>query len=106
MWRSLARLAALPDETRVYCGHDYVLSNARFALAADPDNAALTARTAEAERAKADGRFPVPSTIGAEKATNPFLRAGEPALARSVKMEGAEPGRGVPGAARTEEPVR
>jgi hydroxyacylglutathione hydrolase len=92
LWQSLQRLAALPDEARVYSGHDYVLSNARFALAADPDNEALKARAAEAEQAKAEGRFLVPSTIGDEKATNPFLRAGEPALARSVKKEGADPG--------------
>jgi hydroxyacylglutathione hydrolase len=92
MWRSLSRLAALPDETRVYSGHDYVIANARFALAADPDNRALKARAAEADEAKAEGRFLIPSTIGAEKATNPFLRAGEPAVQRSVKMEGAEPG--------------
>jgi hydroxyacylglutathione hydrolase len=92
LWQSLQRLAALPDEARVYSGHDYVLSNARFALAADPDNEALKARAAEAERAKAEGRFLVPSTIGEEKATNPFLRAGDPALARSVKKEGADPG--------------
>jgi hydroxyacylglutathione hydrolase len=91
MWDSLTRLAALPDEARVYSGHDYVLSNGKFALAADPDNPALKARMAEAEAAKAEGRFLIPSTIGEEKATNPFLRAGEPALARSVKMEGAEP---------------
>lgn len=90
MWRSLQRLAALPDEARVYSGHDYVMSNARFGLAADPDNAGLKARAAEAETAKAEGRFLVPSTIGEEKATNPFLRAGEPALARSVDREGAD----------------
>lgn len=89
MWASLQRLAGLPDGTRVYSGHDYVLANARFALAADPENDALKARAAEAERAKGEGRFLVPSTIGEEKATNPFLRAGEPALARSVRREGA-----------------
>jgi hydroxyacylglutathione hydrolase len=89
MWNSLTRLAALPDDARVYSGHDYVIANGKFALAADPDNAALKARMAEAE--KGEGRFLIPSTIGEEKATNPFLRAGEPALARSVKMEGAEP---------------
>jgi hydroxyacylglutathione hydrolase len=91
MWTSLSRLADLPDAARVYSGHDYTLSNARFALAADPDNAALKARAAEAERAKAEGRFLIPSTIGAEKATNPFLRAGDPAVARSVGKEGADP---------------
>jgi hydroxyacylglutathione hydrolase len=89
LWHSLERIAALPDETRIYSGHDYVLSNARFALAVDPDNAALKARAAEAERAKAEGRFLVPSTLAAEKAANPFLRAGEPALAKSVHKEGA-----------------
>lgn len=91
MWASLSRFASLPDEARVYCGHDYTVANARFALAADPDNPALKARAAEAERAKAEGRMPIPSTIGEEKATNPFLRAGEPALARAVKREGADP---------------
>jgi hydroxyacylglutathione hydrolase len=91
MWSSLSRLAALPDDAKVYSGHDYVIANARFALAADPDNPALKTRMAEAERAKGEDRFLVPSTIGEEKATNPFLRAGEPALARSVGMEGAAP---------------
>jgi hydroxyacylglutathione hydrolase len=91
MWRSLQRLAALPDEALVYSGHDYVVSNARFALAADPDNEALKARAAEAEAAKREGRFLVPSPIGAEKATNPFLRAGDPALARAVGQDGADP---------------
>jgi hydroxyacylglutathione hydrolase len=90
LWSSLKRIASLPDDVRVYCGHDYTLSNARFALAADPDNAALKARAAEAEQAKAQGRFLVPTTIGQEKATNPFLRAGEPALARSVDKQGAD----------------
>jgi hydroxyacylglutathione hydrolase len=89
LWRSLQRIAALPDETEVYSGHDYVLANGRFALAAEPDNAALKRRIEEAETARREGRFLVPSTIAQEKATNPFLRAGEPALARSVGLEGA-----------------
>lgn len=88
MWASLERLAALPPETRVYSGHDYVLSNARFALAVDPDNEALKRRAAEAETAKGEGRFLVPSTIREELATNPFLRAGEPALASAVGKAG------------------
>lgn len=93
LWRSLCRFAALPDETQVFSGHDYVLSNARFARAAEPDNARLAARMAEAERARAEGRFLVPTTLGEERATNPFLRAGEPALARAVDLPpGAEPG--------------
>ena len=91
MWASLSRLASLPDAARVYSGHDYTVANARFALAADPDNPALKARAAEADRAKAEGRFLIPSTIGEEKATNPFLRAGDPAVARSVGREGDDP---------------
>ncbi len=92
LWRSLERFLPLPDETAVYSGHDYVLSNARFALAADPDNAALRARVAEAERLAEEGRFLIPSTLGDEKATNPFLRAAEPALARAVDLpEGTDP---------------
>ena len=86
LYRSLRRFDDLPDTTRVFSGHDYVLSNARFALAADPDNPELKARFAEAERAKAEGRFLVPSTMGEERATNPFLRSGLPSLARSVDM--------------------
>ncbi|MFE1600652.1 hydroxyacylglutathione hydrolase [Methylobacterium sp. ID0610] len=92
LWRSLSRFLPLPDETAIYSGHDYVLSNARFALAADPENANLKARAEVAERVKRDGRFLVPTTLGEEKATNPFLRATEPALARSVGMEpGSDP---------------
>ncbi|MDP4023304.1 hydroxyacylglutathione hydrolase [Methylobacterium sp. NEAU 140] len=86
LWSSLRRFSDLPDETLLFSGHDYVLSNARFALAADPDNRDLQARAEEARRAKAEGRFLVPSTLGDERATNPFLRSGEPALARSVDL--------------------
>jgi hydroxyacylglutathione hydrolase len=86
LYRSLRRFDDLPDDTQVFSGHDYVLSNARFALAADPDNPDLKARFAEAERAKAQGRFLIPSTLAAERATNPFLRSAEPALAQSVDM--------------------
>ena len=84
LWRSLQRFSALPDDTQVFSGHDYVIANARFALAADPGNPKLAARLAEAERAEAQGRFLVPSTMGLERATNPFLRSGEPALARTA----------------------
>ncbi|WP_438344903.1 hydroxyacylglutathione hydrolase [Methylorubrum populi] len=92
LWRSLKRFLALPDATAVYSGHDYVLSNGRFALAADPDNADLKERVAQAERLAQEGRFLIPSTIGEEKATNPFLRVSEPALARSAGLEpGSDP---------------
>ncbi len=86
LWHSLRRFEGLPGATQIFSGHDYVLSNARFALAAEPGNAALRARAAEAERAQAEGRFLVPSTLEQERATNPFLRSGEAALAESVNM--------------------
>ena len=86
LWHSLTRFLALPDETQVFSGHDYVLANARFALAADPENANVKSRMAEAERAQGEGRFLIPSALGVERATNPFLRSTEPALARSVDL--------------------
>jgi hydroxyacylglutathione hydrolase len=91
MWASLGKFAKLPGETKVYSGHDYVLSNARFALAVEPGNAALQARAKEAEAAKAEGRFLIPTTIAEERATNPFLRAGEPAVAKAVDRDGDGP---------------
>jgi hydroxyacylglutathione hydrolase len=91
MWASLSKLRALPDETSVYCGHEYTLSNARFAVTVDPGNAALKERLAEVERLRADGEATLPTTIGREKATNPFLRADDPALARSLGLDGAAP---------------
>lgn len=92
MWTSLSRLMALPDDTRLITGHDYTLSNARFAAAMEPANTTLQARLAEAEAARAEGRFWALTTIAEEKATNPFFRAAEPALAAAVGMSGAEPG--------------
>jgi len=89
MWRSLAKLAALPEETRVYCGHEYTQSNARFALTVDPDNAAMIDRAVGVDRARAAGRPTVPSTIGEERATNPFLRAGDPAIRAKLGMPDA-----------------
>lgn len=89
LWRSLQRFLPLPDDTQVFSGHDYVLANARFAMAAEPGNEDVRRRMAEAERAGADGRFLVPSTMAAERATNPFLRSGEPALAAAVDLSEA-----------------
>lgn len=76
MWGNMERYAALPDGTRVYCGHEYTLSNAKFARHAEPDNAAIAARLAQVEAMRAAGEPTVPTTIGEERATNPFLRAG------------------------------
>ena len=91
MWSSLVKFTRLPSETQVYSGHDYVLSNARFALAVEPDNAALKQRSAEAEAAKAEGRFLVPTTMGEEKATNPFLRVAEKGVQKAADREGDGP---------------
>jgi hydroxyacylglutathione hydrolase len=74
MWSSLSKLAALPDDTRVYCAHEYTASNARFALSVDHDPA-LKTRADQVFAARERGEWTVPTTIGAEKATNPFLRA-------------------------------
>ncbi len=75
MHASLTKLMALPDATRVYCAHEYTTANARFALTVEPDNAALQARAAEIMRRRADNLPTVPSTIGDERATNPFVLA-------------------------------
>jgi hydroxyacylglutathione hydrolase len=85
MWASLQRLAALPDDTRVYCAHEYTASNARFALSVD-DDPALKARAEAVFAARERGEPTVPTTIGLEKATNPFLRA--PVLAGRVGAAG------------------
>lgn len=77
MHESLGRLAALPDATAVYCTHEYTLSNLHFARAVEPDNPAITARFAEVEAWRAAGRISLPSSLGLEKATNPFLRCNE-----------------------------
>lgn len=89
MFASLARLAALPDETEIYCGHEYTLSNARFALSVDAGNAALQARAREVEALRAGGRATLPTTIRAEKATNPFLRTADAAIRKALAMEDA-----------------
>lgn len=75
MHAALARLATLPDATAVYCGHEYTQSNARYALHVEPDNAAIVARAAEVDRLRAAGEATIPTSIGLERATNPFLRA-------------------------------
>jgi hydroxyacylglutathione hydrolase len=79
MHSNLQRLAALPPETLVYCAHEYTLSNGRFALAAEPDNAAVAERMRGVEAARAAGEATVPTTIALELATNPFVRVGSAA---------------------------
>ncbi|QIG55219.1 hydroxyacylglutathione hydrolase [Altererythrobacter sp. BO-6] len=74
-WDSLARIKALPPETTLYCAHEYTQSNAKFALHADPDNAALQDYAAEIDAKRAKGEWTVPTQLARELATNPFLRA-------------------------------
>ena len=93
MWTSLGKLAALAPDTRVYCGHEYTLANLRFALAVEPGNAALRERQSREHAKRAAGRPTLPSTIGDERATNPFLRAAEPALKAAAE---AHAGRSLP----------
>ena len=82
MWSSLLKLRALPDETRVYCAHEYTESNCRFAVTVDGDNAALQHKVAAVKSERAAGRPTIPARLGEEKASNPFLRADQPDLMR------------------------
>jgi hydroxyacylglutathione hydrolase len=77
MWASLSRMAALPDATRVYSGHEYAASNVRFALSVDGENVALKTRAAEIAAMRERGEPTVPARLDLERATNPFLRAGD-----------------------------
>jgi hydroxyacylglutathione hydrolase len=86
MAQSLDTLASLPEQTKVYCGHEYTLTNLRFAIAVDPNNTALLARY-RTEQAKRERGMPtVPSTIALEKTTNPFLRLLEPDIVEAIRI--------------------
>ncbi len=89
MWDSLNKLMALPDATKIYCAHEYTAANAKFALTVDPDNADLVRRAAEVEALRAKGAPTVPTTLGEEKRTNPFLRAEADGLRGALGMEAA-----------------
>lgn len=91
MWSSLVKLMALPDETVVYCGHEYTAANASFALTIEPENDALMARAAEVAKKREAGLATLPTTIALEKATNPFLRVDSPAIRARLGMEDATP---------------
>jgi len=84
MSMSLAKLAALAPATRVYCGHEYTLANLRFARAVEPDSDALVARESRERAKREQGLSTLPSTIGEELATNPFLRCAEPVVVESA----------------------
>lgn len=91
MWQGLAALRALPDDTLIYCGHEYTAANARFALSVDPTNSALQIRAAEVDKARADGRFTIPVSLGLEKRTNPFLRVDTAPIAKAMQLVPADP---------------
>jgi hydroxyacylglutathione hydrolase len=91
MWRSLVKLRDLPNDTEIYCGHEYTAANIRFARTIEPDNAVLAAREAQVEQQIAQGKPTIPVTIGDEKLANPFLRADQPEVAAAIGMVGKEP---------------
>ncbi|HLH98228.1 MAG TPA: hydroxyacylglutathione hydrolase [Xanthobacteraceae bacterium] len=89
MWESLLKLRALPDDTRIYCGHEYTQANIRFAKTIESNNAALAQRERQVERLSAERKPTIPSLMGEEKAANVFLRADNADVARSVGLAGA-----------------
>ncbi|MCB1500046.1 MAG: hydroxyacylglutathione hydrolase [Bauldia sp.] len=89
MWGSLEKLLALPDDTTVYVGHEYTQANARFALTIDPSNPDLVARSGEVDALRAGNKSTLPTTIGLEKRTNPFLRVDSPAVRERLGMPAA-----------------
>lgn len=91
MWEGIKVMRSLPDDTLVYCGHEYTQSNARFALSIDPDNQALQKRAAEVNELRAAGKATIPFLLGEEKAANPFLRADNPGIAAHYGLSGADP---------------
>lgn len=90
MWASLSKLMTLPDDTLIWCGHEYTQSNGRFARSIEPGNAALEARMKDVDAARAAGEPTVPATLGLEKQTNPFLRPDSAEIRRSIGMEDAD----------------
>ena len=88
MWNSLKKLMALPKDTAVYCGHEYTQANARFALTIEPENAALQKRAKEVDALRAAGKPTLPTTIGLELETNPFLRPHVAAIQQRLGMVG------------------
>ena len=91
MHETVMRLANLPGETLVYCGHEYTEANAKFALIVDPENALLGERIQEVAALRARGAFTLPTTIAREREANPFLRAADPQLQKALGLEDADP---------------
>lgn len=91
MWHSLEKVAVLPDDTLIYCGHEYTLSNLQFANTLEPQNQAVKQRLEEVKQCVNEGKPTVPSTLGLEKKTNPFLRAADPALQKALGTTETDP---------------
>lgn len=87
MWESLKKIMALPEETVIYCAHEYTIKNGEFALSVDPANTRLQQAVAEAREKRAGGLPTVPTTLAQELATNPFLRVNDPAIRASMSMQ-------------------
>lgn len=95
MQAAMDKLATLPEDTLVYCGHEYTVDNCRFARAVEPANATLARREAEARRLREAGERTLPARLGDELAVNPFLRTREPAVVEAARRQGSD---GSPGA--------
>ena len=91
MWDSLQRLRALPDDTMLYCGHEYTATNAKCAIDIDPQNLTLQERVREVEALRVEGKPTIPVLLGREKKANPFLRADDPDLKQAMGMADASP---------------
>ena len=89
MWSSLSKLMRLSDSTRIFCGHEYTLNNGRFALTLEPQNEDLLVRMRDVEAARARNAPTIPTTLGLEKKTNPFLRPHSPEIRRILGLETA-----------------
>jgi hydroxyacylglutathione hydrolase len=88
MWQSLVKLRDLPNDTEFYCGHEYTAANIKFARTIEPNNKALAAREAEANKQLTQNEATIPATIGEERQANPFLRADVPEVAAGIGMAG------------------
>ena len=89
MWESLLKLRALPDDFRLYCGHEYTAANVKFALTVDPGNPALKVRAEQVTKLRAENKPTIPTLLGEEKKANVFLRADDPSVAANLHMKGA-----------------
>ena len=90
MWASLLKLRNLPDETNVFCAHEYTVANVKFALTIEPENDSLKRRASQAQRLREDGKSTVPSNLGEEKRYNPFLRADNASLLSATGLVGQD----------------